>query len=121
MRVVLSVRPRARLGGALACIAVLCGCAGTPSRGPSDARAPASGADGPPASVPADLAHRPDAEPRVEPIRSGGPNKPYQVLGRDYVPMARDAAISERGLASWYGRKFHGRRTSSGESTTCTR
>jgi rare lipoprotein A len=71
--------------------------------------------DGPGTNPPADLASRPDAEPRVEPIRSGGANKPYQALGRDYVPATRDIAFSERGLASWYGRKFHGRRTASGE------
>ena len=66
--------------------------------------------------MPPDLASLPDAEPRVEPIRAGGANKPYTVLGRDYVPIARDSAYSERGLASWYGRKFHGRRTANGET-----
>nr|HET7860264.1 septal ring lytic transglycosylase RlpA family protein [Caldimonas sp.] len=64
---------------------------------------------------PADLAARPDAEPRIESIRSGGANKPYQVQGRTYVPETRDVPFRERGLASWYGRKFHGRMTSSGE------
>lgn len=57
----------------------------------------------------------PDAEPRVEPIRTGGPNKPYTVLGRSYEPQTDDAPWRERGSASWYGRKFHGRRTASGE------
>ncbi|MDQ6684091.1 MAG: septal ring lytic transglycosylase RlpA family protein [Pseudomonadota bacterium] len=56
-----------------------------------------------------------DAEPRLEPIRSGGPNKPYQVLGRDYVPLTTDRPFVERGLASWYGGKFHGAPTASGE------
>ncbi|MDE2298294.1 MAG: septal ring lytic transglycosylase RlpA family protein, partial [Burkholderiales bacterium] len=56
-----------------------------------------------------------DAQPRLEPIRPGGPNKPYDVLGRSYVPITRDAPYTERGLASWYGRKFQGRRTASGE------
>jgi rare lipoprotein A len=37
------------------------------------------------------------------------------VLGRDYVPVTQDRPMSERGLASWYGRKFHGKRTASGE------
>ena len=66
--------------------------------------------------MPPDLASLPDAEPRIEPIRSGGANKPYTVLGRDYVPITRDSAFSERGLASWYGKKFHGRRTANGET-----
>jgi len=57
----------------------------------------------------------PDAEPRLEPIRKGGPNKPYEVLGQRYEPLTDDQPLAERGLASWYGRKFHGRPTSSGE------
>jgi len=71
--------------------------------------------DGPPADPPPDLITRPDPEPRVEPIRSGGPNKPYEVLGQRYTPLAADNAVTETGLASWYGRKFHGRPTASGE------
>ena len=71
--------------------------------------------DGPPDVPPPNLAQRPDAQPRVEPIRSGGPNKPYEVLGRRYEPLTRDVPLSETGLASWYGRKFHGRPTASGE------
>ncbi len=57
-----------------------------------------------------------EAEPKVEPLRSGGPNSPYRVLGRDYVPLTRDVALRQKGLASWYGRKFHGRPTASGEA-----
>ena len=71
--------------------------------------------DGPPAAPPADLAQRPDAEPRVEPIRVGGPNKPYEVLGRRYEPLTSDVPVQQSGGASWYGRKFHGRPTASGE------
>jgi len=105
MRFVRSAPFCSRVAVALAVAAVVAGCASGPPHG----------ADGPGANPPADLASVPDAEPRVEPIRSGGPNKPYQVLGRDYVPVTRDAPFSERGLASWYGAKFHGRRTASGE------
>jgi rare lipoprotein A len=58
----------------------------------------------------------PDAEPRVEPIRtSGGTSKPYTVLGRGYAPMTDDRPFRESGLASWYGTKFHDASTSSGE------
>jgi len=89
--------------------AVLAGCASGPPGGRSSA-------DGAEANPPSDLARVPDAEPRVEPIRNGGPNKPYDVLGRSYVPITRDAPFTERGLASWYGKKFHGRRTASGEA-----
>ncbi len=45
----------------------------------------------------------------------GGPNKPYEVLGQRYVPLTTDAPLQEYGGASWYGRKFHGLPTSSGE------
>jgi rare lipoprotein A len=38
------------------------------------------------------------------------------VLGRDYVPLHDATAFRERGVASWYGRKFHGQKTASGES-----
>lgn len=73
------------------------------------------GRDGAPARPPGDLASTPDAVPRVEPLRRGGPNKPYEVLGKRYVPMDADLPYSERGLASWYGTAFHGKSTSSGE------
>lgn len=57
----------------------------------------------------------PDAQPRVEPLRTGGPNKPYTVLGQQYSPHSSDVPLRERGLASWYGRKFHGKPTANGE------
>jgi rare lipoprotein A len=91
-------------------VALLVGCASGLQR---SAQSPDR--DGPDANPPADLARVPDAEPRLEPIRNGGPNKPYDVLGRSYVPITQDAPFDERGLASWYGRKFQGRRTASGE------
>jgi rare lipoprotein A len=71
--------------------------------------------DGPPADPPPDLISRPDPQPKVEPLRSGGPNKPYEVLGQRYTPLTADVPVVEAGLASWYGRKFHGRPTASGE------
>jgi len=89
--------------------ALLAGCATGPLKGLSTER------DGPEPNPPPDLVKVPDAEPQVEPIRSGGPNKPYDIAGRSYVPITRDTPYTERGLASWYGRKFHGRRTASGE------
>jgi len=88
------------------CTLLLAACASTPD---PDER------DGPPLSVPPSLARTPDARPRIEPIRAGGPNRPYEVFGRRHVPFTDDRAFSERGGASWYGRKFHGRPTSSGE------
>jgi rare lipoprotein A len=71
--------------------------------------------DGPGDRIPADLAQVPDAEPRVENVRTGGPNKPYQINGRWYKPVLGDLPLRERGLASWYGAKFHGKPTANGE------
>jgi rare lipoprotein A len=70
--------------------------------------------DGPPAQVPGDLSKVPDAVPRVEPPHRYA-NRPYTALGRSYTPLTGDAPLRQRGLASWYGRQFHGNRTSSGE------
>jgi rare lipoprotein A len=56
----------------------------------------------------------PDAVPRIEPLHPGA-NRPYRVFGVAYVPRPDLTEHRERGVASWYGRKFHGRRTSSGE------
>jgi rare lipoprotein A len=64
---------------------------------------------------PPDVMSVPDAVPVLEAIRQGGPNKPYAVLGETYTPLPAEAALTESGLASWYGQQFHGRRTASGE------
>ena len=56
----------------------------------------------------------PDVVPRVEPLARAA-NRPYAVLGREYVPATALVPYRERGIASWYGRKFHGQKTSTGE------
>ncbi len=56
-----------------------------------------------------------DAQPRVEPRARYGNHSPYEVFGKKYFVMASSQGYRERGTASWYGSKFHGRRTSSGE------
>lgn len=86
---------------------LLAGCAGGPPPRPAT--------DGPETSPPLELDRVPDAVPQVEPLRVGGPNRPYQVFGVAYVPITSDRPFKERGLASWYGRKFHGQPTASGE------
>jgi rare lipoprotein A len=70
--------------------------------------------DGPGANPPPDLAGIPDAVPRAEPLHRYA-NRPYQALGKDYVPMTRAAPFRQSGVGSWYGRRFHGSPTSSGE------
>ena len=82
---------------------------------PRPAATPSTERDGALPDPPRDLEQTPDAVPEVEPIRQGGPNKPYTIDGRSYVPETRDVPLQQRGLASWYGRKFHGKPTSIGE------
>ena len=71
--------------------------------------------DGPPINVPANLHQLPDPVPRDEPKSTRGNPPSYTVHGRTYFVMPTAEGYSETGLASWYGRKFHGRTTSSGE------
>lgn len=108
-----------------ASLLALVGCSSTPSAPVKADKSPVltkpvrvtpqPGADGPPELPGPDPASIADATPKVEPIRQGGPNKPYEVLGESYTPLTKDEPLVETGLASWYGRKFHGRRTASGE------
>lgn len=70
--------------------------------------------DGPGADVPANVARTPDAIPRAEPLHRYA-NRKYKVLGKDYTPLTATGNYKERGVASWYGKKFHGQRTSIGE------
>jgi len=102
---------------------MLAGCATAPKPPPSPAPSPPAPAtpssryysdDGPPLAVPIDLDAVPDAVPRNEPLHRFA-NRPYTVLGREYVPATSPRPYRERGVASWYGRKFHGQKTSIGE------
>jgi len=70
--------------------------------------------DGPGDSPPENIDSIPDAVPRDEPLHRFA-NKAYSVLGKDYVPLNQRTPYKETGIASWYGRKFHGQKTSSGE------
>jgi rare lipoprotein A len=56
-----------------------------------------------------------DAVPKNEPLARYGNHSPYTVLGKTYTVLPSSKGYHERGIASWYGSKFHGRRTSSGE------
>ncbi|RTL52263.1 MAG: septal ring lytic transglycosylase RlpA family protein [Rhodocyclaceae bacterium] len=70
--------------------------------------------DGPGDNPPEDMEAIPDAVPKMEPLHKFA-NNPYSVLGKDYVPMRTLGGYKAQGIASWYGRKFHGQKTSSGE------
>ncbi|AFU98614.1 septal ring lytic transglycosylase RlpA family protein [Simiduia agarivorans] len=65
--------------------------------------------------APLDVSHVPDAIPRVEPRTAAGNKSPYSVLGKTYSLLPADAPYAEEGIASWYGKKFHGHQTSNGE------
>lgn len=86
----------------------------TPTPAPSSPSSRYYSDDGPPLSIPGDLDAIPDAVVRNEPLHRFA-NRPYTVLGRDYVPATALRPYRERGVASWYGRKFHGQKTSIGE------
>ena len=70
--------------------------------------------DGPPLTV-VDVANKPLPIPKNEPRIKRGNVSPYTVFGVTYEVMPSAAGYQEIGTASWYGRKFHGRLTSSGE------
>lgn len=70
--------------------------------------------DGPGDNPPLNLKDVPDAEVKAEPY-SKRANRPYVVFGKTYTPILDDKPFVQRGIATWYGRKFHGQKTSSGE------
>ncbi len=139
MRVSLS----ARRGGLLFGVLLLAACAGGPkprqsepappvSRSPTDRMPPRPPSQGEPAGeqggglyaphirdggpeVPPDVSGLPEPVPRAEPRARYGNHSPYVVLGRRYHVMDSAEGYVERGVASWYGTKFHGRPTSSFE------
>jgi len=56
-----------------------------------------------------------DPVPREEPLSRYGNSPTYEVLGKTYAVLPSGSGYKERGVASWYGTKFHGRLTSSRE------
>ncbi len=72
--------------------------------------------DGGPSSSPIDIASIPNATPRVLPKSKYGNPASYSVFGKRYTVMNSSNGYRKKGIASWYGTKFHGKRTSSGES-----
>lgn len=100
-------------------LVVLTACGTAPSRQPSSEAPRKPGGyyldDGPHANPPADLDQVPDAQPKAEPIRAANA-RPYTAMGRTYVPMTEPGPYRATGLASWYGKRYHGRLTASGET-----
>lgn len=96
---------------------LLSACGTVPDRasGPRGGVIPTPDKDGAPPRGAVDIASIPDVVPREEPRSKFGNPQVYTVAGISYRTMASSEGHVERGLASWYGTKFHGRRTSSGE------
>ncbi len=84
----------------LACAVALGGCSFSRDSGPSR---------------PMNFSHLPDAVPKHEERTRAGNPPTYVVLGKRYYVMKESSGYVERGTASWYGKKFHGRKTSNGE------
>ena len=88
------------------------------SETPGATSAPSAGGylegDGPGANAPANIDAIPDAVPKIEPLHRYA-NRPYNALGKTYTPLTVTGIFKQRGIASWYGKKFNGERTSSGE------
>lgn len=130
----------ANVGLSLAVLALLAACGTTPQK-PGNVHMPAPGKvkvpvrqdptlpalpaagsgrggyykdDGPGDNPPANLRDVPDAEVRNEPYSTRS-NRPYVVFGKTYTPITDNEPFTQRGTGTWYGKKFHGQRTSSGE------
>ncbi|MFA6015268.1 MAG: septal ring lytic transglycosylase RlpA family protein [Gallionellaceae bacterium] len=84
-----------------------------PAAAPSESGGYLAG-DGPGADAPVDIASIPDAVPKAEPLHRYA-NRPYTALGQTYTPLEAPGNYKEVGIASWYGKKFHGQHTSIGE------
>lgn len=125
------IRPSLRFALLASLGALLAACGGSPSKPPQDGGAtppaktvkkiPAKKGggyykdDGPGDEIPDNLDDIPDAEPRWEPLHKFA-NRPYNVLGKEYVPNTSLQPFRQQGIASWYGKKFHGQKTSVGET-----
>lgn len=87
----------------------LAGCSGT------GGHSPYYSTDRPPTRD-VDVTAIPDAVPRPEPITKAGNKSPYTVMGKTYRILPSSHGYRQRGVASWYGSKFHGQKTSNGET-----
>jgi len=119
----LKTRPTPLILALSVALAVLAGCGTAPTKTSQNEETPVippfkGGGyykdDGPGANPPADLAAIPDAVPKWEPLHRYA-NNDYRVMGKGYDPLPAGKLYKAKGLASWYGRKFHGKSTSTGE------
>ena len=101
-------------------LSMLTGCASGPSlKNESVSVPPKKGGgyyldDGPGDRPPENMDAIPDAIPKVEPFNVRA-NQPYIALDNKYTPMTSFYPYKEKGIASWYGKRYHGKKTSVGE------
>ncbi len=72
--------------------------------------------DSAPTNIPANILAIPDAIPRYEPYSKSANPESYEVLGKRYHVLRNGKGYQKQGIASWYGKKFHGRKTANGET-----
>jgi rare lipoprotein A len=105
---------------ALILLSILTGCASVPSFKNEGVTTPSKKGggyyldDGPGDNPPENIDAIPDATPKVEPFNARA-NQPYIALDNKYIPMTSFYPYKERGVASWYGKRYHGKKTSIGE------
>jgi len=105
---------------ALILFSILTGCASGPSFKNESITTPSKKGggyyldDGPGDHPPENIDAIPDATPKVEPFNTRA-NQPYIALDNKYIPMTSFYPYKERGVASWYGKRYHGKKTSIGE------
>ncbi len=108
------IKLRHGLVAVLSALLVACGSAPAPGVQNSNAgRYSISQDRAPPGNV--DIASIPEVIPAPVHRTGAGNHSPYTVLGKTYTVMPTEEGYSERGVASWYGEKFHGHKTSNGE------
>ncbi|MEO1946958.1 MAG: septal ring lytic transglycosylase RlpA family protein [Methylophilaceae bacterium] len=104
----------------IVCCLTLIACGGNRSVKPSKKTSTSNnggyyGSDGPPAKPPSNLDKIPNATPKVEALYKYS-SKPYVALGEKYIPLKTAKGYKRRGVASWYGKMFHGKKTAIGET-----
>lgn len=111
---------------AILCSLILAGCSSSPKikrsppapaeQTPSDQTSGGGyyPGDGPHANPPSNLDDIPDAKPKKEALYKYS-TKPYMALGKKYTPLASADNYKKQGVASWYGKLFHGNKTANGE------
>tara|TARA_S200000501_G_scaffold135366_1_gene128101 strand:- start:1321 stop:2184 length:864 start_codon:yes stop_codon:yes gene_type:complete len=92
---------------------VSCSSVSSPPENPNDGRYSITQDRAP--SKPIELGSIPDVVPAPVVRTLAGNRSPYSVLGETYFVLPSEEGYSERGIASWYGEKFHGHKTSNGE------